>query len=103
MGKSQDIDELTNLMSVALRHRVGSLVNENEFYAARYAKDADHIMKQAEKVLLRHNWNSEDKKLIKELLHKKLYKELEEKEFIDNKKFQIMDYEIDKALKQFNL
>ena len=103
MGKNRDINELTNLMSKALRHKIGSIVNKDEFYANKYAKDAENIMKEAEKVLLRRNWSNYDKVKIKEELKIKLRKELEEKDFLDNKKFDIMDTEIDKALGAFDL
>lgn len=103
MGKNKDMHELVNLMAKSLRHKIGSMVNENEVYANKYAKDAENIMKEAEKVLLRQNWNSCDKKKIKRELKLKLYKELEQKEFLDNKKFDVMDIEIDKALKKFDL
>lgn len=103
MGKRDDIDELTNLMSRALRHKIGSIVNKNEFYAERYAKDSEILMKEAEKVLERRNWNRNDKIKIKEALRKKLVKELEEKDFLNDEKFDIMDDEMEKALKEFGL
>ena len=103
MGKNKNIEELTNLMAKALRNKIGSIVNKDEFYAGKYAKDAENIMKEAEKVLLRQNWNSYDKLKIKEELRAKLRKDLEQKDFLDNKKFEIMDSEIEKALKEFDL
>ncbi|HLD42460.1 MAG TPA: hypothetical protein VJB08_00545 [Candidatus Nanoarchaeia archaeon] len=103
MGKKSDIQELVNLMAKALRHHIGSQVNKNEFYAAKYAKDAEIIMKEAETVGMRQNWNREDKEKIRKRLKTKLRKELEEKEFLDDRKFEIMDEEIAKALKSFSL
>jgi len=103
MGKNKDIDELTNLMSRALRHRIGSIVNKDEFYANKYAKDADNIMSEAEKVLLKQNWNNYDKDKIKQILRIKLNKELKQKDFLDDKKFEIMDEEINNSLKEFEL
>ena len=103
MGKNKDIQELTNLMTKALRHKIGSIVNKDEFYANKYAKDAEVIMKEAEKVLLRQNWNSYDKVKIRSQLKAKLLKELEQKDFLDNKKFEIMDEEINNAMKEFYL
>lgn len=103
MSKKSDIEQLTNLMSKALRHRIGSIVNEDEIYAARYAKDAETIMKAAEKIVNNWNWNNYDKGQIKEKLRKKLEKELTEKDFLSSRKFEIMDEEINKALKKFNL
>ncbi len=103
MGEKSDIEELTNLMSKSLRHKIGSIVNENEIYAARYAKDAEAIMKAAEKIANKWNWNNYDKEQIRERLRRKLEKELTEKDFLNNKKFEIMDEEINKALCEFNL
>jgi len=103
MGKNKDIDELTNLMTKALRHKIGSIVNKDEFYAHKYAKDAENIMREAEKVLLRQNWNNYDKEKIKGELKTKLHKELKEKEFLNDKKFDIMEDEINKALREFDL
>lgn len=103
MGKKDDIDELTNLMSRSLRHKIGSIVNKDEFYAEKYAKDSENLIKEAEKVLEKRNWNRDDKIIIKEELRKKLFKELKEKDFIDNKKFDIMNEEMEKALKEFGL
>ncbi len=97
------MQELTNLMSKALRHKIGSIVNKDEFYAGKYAKDAENIMREAEKVMLRHNWNKYDKAEVKEQLTAKLRKELEEKEFICNKKFGLMEGEINTALKELGL
>jgi len=103
MGKNKDIQKLTNLMTKALRHKIGSIVNKDEFYANKYVKDAEVIMKEAEKVLLRQNWNDHDKGKIREQLRIKLRKELEQKDFLHNGKFEIMNEEIDKALKKFGL
>lgn len=103
MGKKSNIKELTNLMSKSIRHKIGSIVNENELYASRYARDAEVLMKEAQKVLFRENWNKKDKEKIKDLLEKKLLNELTKKDFLDNKKFEIMDKELKIALKEFNL
>jgi len=32
MSKKDSISELTNLLAIALRHKIGSIVNENEIY-----------------------------------------------------------------------
>jgi len=98
MGKKDDIKQLTNLISKSLRHKIGSIVNKDDFYASKYAKDADAIMKEAKRAASRQNWNNDDKLKIKQELKEKLFKELEEKEFLDDKKFDIMDEEMEKAL-----
>ena len=98
MSKNQNIHELTNMLAIALRHKIGSIVNKNEIYAQKYAKDYEIFLKEAVKVSLRENWNEEDKAKIKNELKRKLKKELEKREFIDNKKFDIMDKEINEIL-----
>jgi thymidylate synthase ThyX len=103
MGKNDTLQQLTNLMSKALRHRIGSIVNKDELYAAKYAKDADVIMREAEKVMIRQHWNAADKARIKALLFVKLKKELADKTFLDDKKFYVMDEEMEKALREFEL
>lgn len=103
MNKNQVIDELTTLLSVALRHKIGSMVNKEEIYAQKYAKDAELILKEAEKVSLKANWNIYDKSGINKILKRKLKNELEKKGFLSNEKFSLMEKEIDKALKSLNL
>jgi len=103
MSKKRIISELTNILAKALRHKIGSIVNKQEIYAQKYAKDAEVLFNEARKTALKTNFNSYDKEQIKKLLKAKLRKELEEKDFIDNKKFEIMEKEIEKALKELNL
>ncbi|MBS3099804.1 hypothetical protein J4463_01135 [Candidatus Pacearchaeota archaeon] len=98
MSKKDKISELTNILSKALRHRIGSIVNEHEIYAERYSKDSDTLIKSAQDISLGENWSIYDKAEIKTLLKKKLQKELEEKEFINEKKFKILDKELEKVL-----
>jgi|SRR3989344_2376915 len=103
MGKTSIIHELTNLLAKALRHKIGSIVNQNEIYAQKYSKDADILLKEAEKLVYKENWNNYDKIKIREELKRKLKIELEKKEFLNNNKFNIMEKEINKALKSLNL
>lgn len=103
MSKKRAIHELTNLLAIALRHKIGSIVNPDEVYAQKYAKDAEILMKEAGKIALRENWNNDDKIKIKEELRRKLKLELEKRDFLDNKKFELIDSEIDKALKFLRL
>lgn len=103
MSKTNTIHELANLLAIALRHKIGSIVNQNEIYAQKYARDYEVLFKEAEKIAEQYNWSSEDKLLIKQETRKKLQQELEKKDFLDNKKFEIMDKELDNALKSLNL
>ena len=90
-------------ISLTLRHKIGSIVNGNEFYANQYAKDAEVLLNEARKVAAEKNWNREDKQEIKRQFRIKLEKELREKEFLDSKKFDVMDEEIEKTLKEMGL
>lgn len=90
-------------MSIALRHKIGSIVNKEDIYAEKYAKDAEIIMNEARKIVAKQNWDYYDKPEIKKILRRKLLKELMEKSFLDNEKFEIMDREMDKALKELRL
>lgn len=98
MSKNQNIHELTNILAIALRHKIGSIVNKNEIYAQKYARDYEIFLKEAIKISLRENWNDKDKTEIKNELKSKLKYELEKREFIDNQKFDIMDKEINEIL-----
>ena len=98
MSKTKIIHELTNVLAKALRHKIGSIVNQNEIYAQKYSKDADLLFKEAIKISLKKKWNNYDKNQIKEELKRKLKIELESKEFLNERKFEIMDEEIEKAV-----
>jgi len=103
MGKKDDVKELVALLSLALTHRIGSLVNPNELYSEKYRKESDVFLKQAKKVSLRHNWNEADKAKIKEFLKRKLMENLERRDFLDNKKFRFMEKEISNVLSLLEL
>ncbi len=103
MGKKDKIHEITALLSKSLRHKIGSIVNKEDIYASKYARDADVLMKEARKIAISENWNAYDKSKIKFELSKKLKNELQKKEFLDDKKFGLMDKEIGYALKVLEL
>ena len=103
MWKNQTMHELINLLAVALRHKIGAIVNSNELYAQKYSRDADLLISLAEKSKDKENWNIYDKKEIKEKLKKQLEQELKEKEFINDKKFELVDSEIAQILRKLDL
>ncbi|MDP2925214.1 MAG: hypothetical protein Q8N99_02465 [Nanoarchaeota archaeon] len=103
MNKKQVLDELTTMLALSLRHKIGSIVNKNEIYAERYAKDSEILFNQAEKIKEQGNWNYRDKLEIKQELTKKLRKELEKKDFLPDEKYNYIDSEIEKALKILGL
>lgn len=103
MSKKRAIHELTNLLAIALRHKIGSIVNPDEIYAQKYAKDAEILMKEAGKIAFGENWNNYDKIKIKEKLKRKLKLELEKREFLNDRKFEFINEEINRALKLLRL
>ncbi len=103
MGKKRIIQEITNLLAVALRHKIGSIVNQNEIYAQRYAKDAEVLINEAKKITFGKNFNNPDKLEIKNKLKFKLQKELQSKDFLNNKKYDFMDSEINSVLSKLGL
>jgi len=103
MGKKNSMNELVRLLTLSLRHRVGSIVNENEHYATKYAKDAEVFLTAAKRVLESYNWSRDDKENIRSRLRDSLYKELHERHFLNEKKFKIMDREIKGVLKEVGL
>ena len=103
MGKKSDINELVKLLSLALVHRIGGIVNPNEIYGEKYRKESDAFLRSAEKISLRQNWNRDDKIKIREFLKRRLKDGLEKRDFLDDKKFEIMDKEIDNVLKLLDL
>ena len=103
MSKTKTISELTNLIAIALRHRIGSIVNENEIYSQKYARDAEVLMNEARKISAKENWNIYDKKKIAGKSRKKLRLELESKPFLNEEKFKILDRELNRALKELGL
>ena len=103
MGKKRDIKEMVTLISLALTHKIGSLVNPDEIYSEKYKRESDSFLKQATKISLRQNWNKDDKAKIKEVLKKRLKDDLSKKDFIDDKKFSLIDSEINSVLNSMGL
>jgi hypothetical protein len=103
MGHKKEIEEFTNILATALRHKIGGIVNFMEVYASKYSKNYEILLKEAKKILEKTTFNFYEKKEIKEILGKKLYAELASKEFLSDKKFDIMGEEIEKVLKEIGL
>ena len=103
MGKKENIKEMINILAIALRHKIGGIVNKDQIYSSRYAKDAQILIREAEKISLSLNLNDYDKSTIRIGLKKKLKIELEKKDFLDYKKFDYMDDEIEIVLKDLGL
>ena len=103
MSKKRIIHELTTVLAIALRHKIGSIVNPDGIYAEKYANDSEILMREAKRIVIRKNWNNDDKISIKKELKRKLEQELEKKEFLNNRKFGLIDKEVERALKLLRL
>ena len=103
MGKRNNIDQLTKFLTYAVVHRIGSIVNNEEIYANKYKKESESFMESAREVFVLENWNIDDKNNIKQKLKKRVYDELLKRNFLDKKKFEIMDAEINKILRDLEL
>ncbi len=103
MNKQKTISELTTFLAYAVSHRIGSIVNKDEIYADKYRKEPEEFMKKAKIISFTQNWNEYDKIIIKEKFRKNVESELTRKNFLNNRKFEIMDEEIDKCLNELNL
>ncbi len=103
MSKKDNIRKLTKFLALSLAHKIGSMTNLRDPYAGKYEKEGDAYFVRANKVSFSENWNNYDKVEIKIELKKKLKAELERKDFLDNRKFDFMDEEINKALLSLDL
>ena len=66
MGKKKEINELTNILSKALAHKIGSIVNANKPYAEKYEKDTISLTEIAREIVEARTWNVYDKLIIRE-------------------------------------
>lgn len=103
MSKKDNLNKLTTFLALALSHKIGSLVNSNEIYSQKYKKESDNYLNLAREITFEENFNSYDKEEIKTTLKRKLTNELTKKDFLDNKKFTLIDEEIDKTIKELQL
>ena len=103
MGKNDTIKQLTKLLTYAIVHKIGSTVNKEEIYADKYLKEYENFLKRSEEVSNNENWNAYDRSLIKKSLKNRVHDELLKRDFLDDRKFDIMEEEIDKALDSLDL
>src|SRR3989344_3325160 len=103
MSKKDNIRKLTTFLALSLAHKIGGMTNPKDPYAGKYEKEGDAYFIRSRKVSFSENWNNYDKIRIREELRKKLKTELERKDFLDNRKFDLMDEEINKTLLSLDL
>src|SRR3989344_4639788 len=98
MSKKSNINKLTTFLALALSHKIGGIVNLNEIYATKYNKEYENYFNQAKEITFEENFNLYDKSQIKIILKRKLNNELTRKDFIDNRKYTLIDEEVNKVL-----
>lgn len=103
MGKNNAIKELTKLLTYAIIHKIGSIVNKDAVYSDKYLKESENFLRMAEEAANKENWNSYDKLTIKKNLQKAVHDELLKRNFLCNKKFDIIEREINNALEILDL
>ena len=103
MGKNSNLKILARFIALGVAHKVGQLINPNSLYAEKYDKESMNFMEQAKDIKQKENWNSYDKEEIRKEVKTETIKELNQRTYLDNKKFDITDSEIDKSLKEIGL
>ena len=103
MSKRKAIEEIANIVGIALRHKIGAAINPDAPYAKKYMSEAERAISEAKEKVLHINFNTEDKRELEDKIKKKLQKELEQRPFIGAEKFSLIDAEIAFVLKQLEL
>ncbi len=103
MNRHKTIEELTNLLALSLRHKIGSIVNKHEVYSKKYADESQALLNNAKRNISGITFNLYEKKEILQILKRKLKAELQSKPFLNERKFDIMDEEMNSALKELGL
>jgi hypothetical protein len=103
MGRSKTIEELTNLLALSLRHKIGSIVNNEDIYSKKYADESKILLDNAKRNIFGITFNFYEKKEIANKLRIKLKKELEFKAFLKVEKFEIMEREMNLVLMELGL
>jgi len=103
MVKNDIIKELTNLLALAVVHKIGSIVGFNEIFSKKYEKEVENFIQQAGDIKLEENWNNYDKEIIKNETKSKILKKLKEKDYLNESKYDFVDREIEKVLKKVDL
>lgn len=103
MGKNKEISQITNILSTALRHKIGAILGRDKDYFKKYQLEFTARKEKAERILKNCNFNDYDKNIVKIKIKEKLSKELKSRAYISEEKFKIMDEEINKILKELAL
>lgn len=103
MSKNDEIKTLVKLLAKGLCHKIGGIVNLDALYSQKYLKEADTFFSVAKNISIKLNLNLSDKERIKVELVSALRRELENRTFLDEKKFNYINKEVDWALKMLKI
>ncbi len=103
MSKKQEIEKLIKFSVLYLRHKIGSIVNKEEIYSSKYAKEAESFLEQTKKVARTLSLNVHEKEKFKEQLKKDLKLDLENKSFLNSEKFNYIEKEVNSLIKELKL
>ncbi len=103
MNKKDNTSELVNFLTISLTHKIGNIVNSTKPYAEKYRKESENFLDQAMEISKGEHWNNYDKIEIKNALKRKLINSLLRKEYLNDKKFDLVDEEIREALASLEL
>lgn len=99
MSKKKEINKLINITAQALRHKIGSVVNSEDYYASKYLKEYESLMLAAKNVAISIKFNLDEKEYFEKELKNTLIKQLESKTFLKKEKFYHVDKEVKEAVK----
>ena len=100
MGKQKEIGEIAGFIAFAALHKIASLLNPSAIYAEKYRKEYTNFVKQAEHIFLGKNWNMDDKDKIRAEAQKQAHNALQSRDYIEKKKFKLLDREITEVLEE---
>ncbi len=103
MGKSDTVQELARLIGLAVAHSIGYILNPSSIYADKYRKEILNFMSLAAKTRDKEHWNVSDLRLIKAKAIEETNYELSRRDYLDLRKFELIDGEIEKMLRELEL
>ncbi len=103
MSKKEDIAELIGALTNSLTHEIGSIVNRKSIYSDKYRKEAINFKDIAKSIVMKINFNHEDKVILKETLEKRVMNELIKRSFLEKEKFDLIENKVKEILEELQI
>jgi hypothetical protein len=103
MSKKEEINKLVSALANSLTHEIGAIVNEKSLYVEKYRKESENFIVISKDILNVLNLNREDKAHIRAALKIELDKELTKRNYLDIKKFKLVDQKIEEVLRDLRI